>query len=322
MKTYNLQKLYFFFIFIMISTTMLFAWRAYAADTTPPPADKAVASQPAKPSGVAQVVWVKGVVKAISINKTERTLQRRDVVYEKDVIVTDKEGSGQLVFTDNTLIALRESTEVHIDKYKFTGGKAPSEDQYLVSLAKGGFRTITGQIAKTNPANYQVNTPVATIGVRGTQWSVYIGPESQLYFKIESGSIKITTPQGVANLSEGTKNLYAVIVKGQVPVVTSQVPAGASATFSAQPNIVPAKSSMPTSDTNAPAAGAAGTTGGTGGTGGTSGGASGSSGGGSSSGGTGSSSSGTSSGTSTGGSSSGGGTGTKTINVNSFCIGG
>lgn len=41
-------------------------------------------------------------------------------------------------------------------------------------LVKGGFRTITGLIGKANQEDYRVTTPTATIGIRGTEWIVWI----------------------------------------------------------------------------------------------------------------------------------------------------
>ena len=45
-------------------------------------------------------------------------------------------------------------------------------------LLKGGFRSISGLIGKVNHDEYQVNTPVATIGIRGTDYLVAICDES------------------------------------------------------------------------------------------------------------------------------------------------
>jgi hypothetical protein len=121
---------------------------------------------------VGQMVWVKGTVKALSVDQTSRTLQRRSPIYASDTLVTGASDEGQIVFTDNSVVVLRSDTEFKIDQYKFNK-TSPSEGQYAASVAKGGFRTITGLISKANPDNYRVNTPVATIGVRGTDYSIH-----------------------------------------------------------------------------------------------------------------------------------------------------
>jgi hypothetical protein len=243
MKLFGDRKRLFLMLFMMIAIAMCLG-RAVNAETPAQPAATAAQVQTA----IAQVVWVKGVVKAVSPSKEIRVLQRRGVIYEKDTILTDKDSTGQVVFSDNTILALRENTEIHVDKYKFTNGRAPSEDEYLVSIAKGGFRTITGAIAKSNPTNYQVNTPVATIGVRGTQWSIYMDENRKIYLKIEIGSIRVQTPGGEAILTQGSQNLYAVIRAGQAPEVSAKTPAGAS--FASDPPLTPAQSTLPNSSSS------------------------------------------------------------------------
>jgi hypothetical protein len=243
MKLFGDRKHLFLMFFMMIGISLCLG-RAVNAETAPQPVSTVAQVQTA----VAQVVWVKGVVKAVSPTKETRVLQRRGVIYEKDTILTDKDSTGQVVFSDNTILALRENTEVHVDKYKFSNGKEPSEDEYLVSIAKGGFRTITGAIAKSNPSNYQVNTPVATIGVRGTQWSIYMDEDRKIYLKIENGSIRVQTPGGEAVLTQGSQNLYAVIRSGQAPEVSAKTPAGAS--FASDPPLTPAQSTLPNSSSS------------------------------------------------------------------------
>jgi len=276
-----------------------------SATPTPTPASAPSASAPAS---VGQVVWVSGVVKAISVNKVQRVLQRRGVIYAQDTIVTGEGASGEIVFSDNTITSLFPNSEIRVDKYQYTHGRAPSQDKYLVNVVKGGFRTITGAIAKSNPSNYQVSTPVATIGVRGTQWIVIVSPD-QIYLKIERGSIQIQTPKGSAVLDKtSVNNLYAAIdVHNPVPKVMKVSP---TAAFNSAPPLAPATSTLPQSNTNSsitPASPGGGTSGGGGG--GTGTGSSGSSGSGSSTGGgssveTGSSDTGTSSSTSDVGSAS------------------
>lgn len=199
-----------------------------------------------QPQPVGQVVWVKGSVKDISESNVSRALERRGVVFEKDTIVTDATGSGEVVFSDNTILSVNPNTQIKVDQYKYTHGASPSQDKYFVSIAKGGFRTITGAIAKSNPTNYQVNTPVATIGVRGTQWAIEING-IKINVKIERGSIQITTPKGKAVLDKDKDKLYAVIdFNDPMPMIVNTPPPGA---FSNEPPLTPATSTLQTSYT-------------------------------------------------------------------------
>jgi hypothetical protein len=244
MKTLNLRSC-FVFAFSLIVSVFLFTYtnRLLAEEPAPAQPPAQTESQPAS-KAIAQVVWVKGTVKAMGLDKKERILKRRDDIFEKDTIVTDKDSTGQIVFSDNSLVALNKATEFKVDQYKYTAGKDSSEDKYIVTVAKGGFRSITGAIGKSNPDNYKVNTPVATIGVRGTEFIVAIDKSGQIFTKIIVGSINVKTTAGAVVLTAGTDKLYAkidslykapqVVTAAQVPVVLSQTP-----------NILPAKSTLP-----------------------------------------------------------------------------
>ena len=129
------------------------------------------ATQPPVPVG--RVVWIKGNLKAIMENKEERTLQNKSIIYLHDTLVTDASSKAQVGFTDQTMMTFRENTTFKIDKYQYNPGSKSSGAKSAMSLVEGGFRTITGAISKNAPNNYEVNTPVATIGVRGTEYQTY-----------------------------------------------------------------------------------------------------------------------------------------------------
>src|SRR3990167_10282981 len=128
---------------------------------------------------IGKVIWVKGgAFSAISQDKIERPLQKDSPIYLNDTLITDDHAQAQIVFTDNSLMTFRQKTQFRIDQYQYQpkkeNEKQKSVGKYVMSLIEGGFRTITGLIAKNNPDDYQVNTPVATIGVRGTDYTVYV----------------------------------------------------------------------------------------------------------------------------------------------------
>jgi hypothetical protein len=58
-----------------------------------------------------------------------------------------------------------------IEQYLYAGNDS---DEATLNLVSGGLRVITGAMAKSNPENYKVRTPVALMGVRGTEFSVVL----------------------------------------------------------------------------------------------------------------------------------------------------
>lgn len=195
------------------------------------------AADPPLPTPVGRVVWVKGTLSAEMENKEKRILQKLSVIYLHDTLVTDDKSQAQIAFTDNSLTTFREQTRFSIDQYVFKqNAKKGTAGKYVMNLIEGGFRTITGLIAKNNPSDYTVNTPVATIGVRGTEYAVYYhnGVLDVGYYK---GTPCVKDQKGGSVcLNEQTK--YAQVPgAGQAVVPLSQQPAG----LAEQLTIIPAK---------------------------------------------------------------------------------
>jgi len=99
-------------------------------------------------------------------------LKRRSALFEKDEIHVGKEGRAQLRMIDQALISLQENSVLQIKSYQFK--KGGRNNSALLELLSGGLRTITGAIGKGNKKAYELRTPLATIGIRGTDYEVEI----------------------------------------------------------------------------------------------------------------------------------------------------
>jgi hypothetical protein len=92
-------------------------------------------------------------------------------IHGRDTLRTGTASNLQVRLTDQSIVSLREQSELRIDEYRFTGQDG-SDERAFFRLLKGGFRTITGLIGRTNPKNYAVGTATATIGIRGTMYAL------------------------------------------------------------------------------------------------------------------------------------------------------
>lgn len=216
----------------------------------------------AEAAPIGQVIWTKGALQAAQPNEAPRALQRRSPLYLHDVITTGKSGTGQIAFTDSSVVTLRNDTVFKIDEYNYQKEGSPSDDKSVMSLVKGGFRTITGAIPKANPEGYQMNTPVATIGVRGTDYSLFYSVQG-LSIKLDRGKIYVRNNQGILDLDKSLDYIYAE-VQGfhSVPKATPK----ASPVFSGQPAPTPVSVNVINTIApvvNAPSSGAPGTPNGT-----------------------------------------------------------
>jgi len=88
-----------------------------------------------------------------------------------DTLRTGESSNLQVRFTDDSIVSMKESSELRIDNFKFTG-KPDGSERANFTLLKGGLRTTTGAIGGKNNKNYKMVTSSATLGVRGTDYTI------------------------------------------------------------------------------------------------------------------------------------------------------
>jgi hypothetical protein len=116
------------------------------------------------------VVASRGEVLALS-NGGSRELKQGDFIYQNDEIITSARSFAVLQFVDGAKVTVRPDSTLIIEQYLYAGNDS---DEATLNLVSGGLRVITGAMAKSNPENYKVRTPVALMGVRGTEFSIML----------------------------------------------------------------------------------------------------------------------------------------------------
>jgi len=130
----------------------------------------AVSAANAAEESSGMVVASRGEVSAAA-NGSSRELKQGDFVYVNDEILTGARSFAVLQFTDGAKVTVRPDSRMLIETYLYAGN---ASDEATLNLVSGGLRVITGAMAKTNPENYKVRTPVALMGVRGTEFSIQL----------------------------------------------------------------------------------------------------------------------------------------------------
>ena len=129
-----------------------------------------VAPAVAQEDSVGMVVASRGEVIALS-NGGSRLLKQGEFIHVNDEIITSNRSFAVLQFEDGAKVTVRPDSTIIIEQYLYNGD---AEDAATLSLVEGGLRVITGAMAKSNPENYKVRTPVALMGVRGTEFSIML----------------------------------------------------------------------------------------------------------------------------------------------------
>jgi hypothetical protein len=116
------------------------------------------------------VVASRGTVIANS-EADSRELKQGDEIFVEDEIMTGPKSFAVVQFLDGAKVTIKPNSEIVIEDYVYNGN---ADDKATLSLVSGGLRVITGAMAKNNPENYKVKTPVALMGVRGTEFAIQL----------------------------------------------------------------------------------------------------------------------------------------------------
>ena len=131
-------------------------------------------------------------------------------IYQNQTIATGANSVAQLLFTDQTTLSIGQRSQVTLDRYVYDPSRATGGGA-TVSMTRGAMRFVSGS---QDPRNYQVRTPVATIGVRGTIVDLLlmdgrmfgILDEGRVIFTLTNGeTVELDRPgQAVEFFSDGT----------------------------------------------------------------------------------------------------------------------
>ncbi len=159
-------------------------------------------------------IFVHGEVWVVKTSNTQQPAEKGARIYETDTIITSKKGTAQLIMSDGAYLSIKPDTTLKIEVYKYKSDENGTEKS-IISLIKGCFRSVTGLIGRKNKDNYKVKTPLATIGIRGTDHEPLYIPEP------EDGEISFAEPGVYDKVNSG--ETYIQNEAGTVTVLPNQV---------------------------------------------------------------------------------------------------
>ena len=116
---------------------------------------------------IGEVREAEGFVEATRPDGTTLRLGVGDSVYQGDILTTGADGKVGVIFIDGTVFSLSENGRMTLNSLVFDPGE--SDSAMNLSVLQGTFVFLSGQIAGDSEDGMTVRTPVATLGVRGTQ---------------------------------------------------------------------------------------------------------------------------------------------------------
>lgn len=174
----------------------------------------------------ARVVFVAGTVKV-----AERVARVGDIVQEGELLSTGPQGYLYLATFDNGFLILRPNSTGQIVSYQIDT-RNPANSRIKLELQSGVARHISGDAVKSARHNFRFNTPVAAVGVRGTDFTVFADQQTTR-ITVLSGGVVVSPLTGACAAAgfgpcdgPASRELFAnnigqmlQIGRGQVPVL-------------------------------------------------------------------------------------------------------
>lgn len=131
-----------------------------------------ISSAAAQTGVVGTVIFVSGPAEVQTNGAAHAPLKVGDAIQEGQELITKSQGYVYIKTSDNGFISLRPNSALQFETYQYAADK-PKDSRIKLNLKYGVIRSISGTGAQSARDKYRLNTPVAAIGIRGTDFTVY-----------------------------------------------------------------------------------------------------------------------------------------------------
>ena len=130
------------------------------------PGQYAQATEGAIGEPIGRISTIDGAVKVERVDGTLEVVEVGDAVFQGDIVITSADGAIDIEFVDESIFSLGADGRMVLDEMIYD--PLEQEGSFSISMVTGTFALISGNIAKMSPDAMVLDTPVATIGIRGT----------------------------------------------------------------------------------------------------------------------------------------------------------
>ena len=113
-----------------------------------------------------------GDVQVQSANGAAKRASKGTPLSVGETVLSEKSGTAQIKMGDGAIVVVQPGSRVTVVEFVYEGREDGTE-RVRYRLDQGGFRAVTGVIGRTNKNNYLIETPIAQMGVRGTDHESY-----------------------------------------------------------------------------------------------------------------------------------------------------
>ena len=112
----------------------------------------------------------------VTTRGAERRAAVRQAINLADRVLTKDASALQILLLDASTFTVAQNANVIIDRFVYDPDRSTGE--VAASVTKGAFRFVSGRISQSRPRNASVQTPSATIGIRGTMIEGIVGADA------------------------------------------------------------------------------------------------------------------------------------------------
>ncbi|HYD94082.1 MAG TPA: FecR family protein [Noviherbaspirillum sp.] len=175
---------------------------------------------------VGTVVNLSGPLLAKKADGSAKVLSLKSAVEQGDTLISEKSTYARIKFIDNSEITLKPGTQLKIDDFSFEEDK-PEKDSAAFNLVKGGLRAVTGTLGKRNKEKFGMNTPTATIGIRGTTFiAEYVAPDDKAVASYGMASLAAMTPVNAGSYADARSDMPQPVPLQVLPLRVAQADDG------------------------------------------------------------------------------------------------
>jgi hypothetical protein len=149
--------------------------------------------------------FVTGDVRVLPLEGGERQPRKGTPLSVGDTLTTGSGAVAQIKMGDGAIVVVQPESLVTVTVFHYAG-KEDGSERVVYRLEHGGFRAVTGAIGRTHKSNYLIETPIAQMGVRGTDHESYyfpptgagvvVGPQPGAYNKVNTGQTFLRSSAG------------------------------------------------------------------------------------------------------------------------------
>jgi opacity protein-like surface antigen len=164
----------------------------------------------AAPLDVGTTVAVTNTV-TLESGTVKQPLLKGAAVHQDEIIVTGTDAKAEVELLDRTKLAVGPEARLVLDKFVYD--PMASSASISLKVSKGAFRFLTGLAPKDS---YEIRTPVAFVGTRGTVFDLYVGRAGETAVLLLQGTVQVCNLTGQCRLQDRIGSILIVGADGVI----------------------------------------------------------------------------------------------------------